>query len=157
MTMTTEALQKAEREFIPMALLRAAQTQISQGSNWFVIPLEIISKEVGLTREEILQPWRGRNVVSEGDFTMLYNPKNESVHFTRIHALPESSHPEVEVQPVQKPDPSMSAEQLTAIAKQEWASDKRLHREFTGEDAFVAFRQAEIRGRVHIIGKRKVH
>lgn len=161
--MTTEASRKTEHGSIPMALLRvAAQTNISQGSNWFVIPLATLGKVAGLTREDILQPFCTKSVVSEGGYTMLYNPENDSVHFTKI-GQGSASSPAVEAQPapidavqtIQKPDPSMSDERLRAIAIEEWATDQKLHREFTSQVAYVGFRVAEIRGQVHIIGSKR--
>jgi len=51
-------------------------------------------------------------------------------------------------------DASMSDDQVTAVAKDEWAKDPKLHRQFTGEAAYVALRKAEAQGRVRVLSKK---
>jgi signal peptide peptidase SppA len=45
----------------------------------------------------------------------------------------------------------MSNEDIRAIAKEEWAKDAKLHREFSGEASYVAFRENEVKGRIRIL------
>lgn len=52
---------------------------------------------------------------------------------------------------------TMSPEQVTDIAKREWATNPKLHREFTGEAQYVAFRKAEAAGRIRVLNKRRVN
>jgi signal peptide peptidase SppA len=54
----------------------------------------------------------------------------------------------------QKVDASMSAEQVTAVAKANWQKNPKLHNEFTSETAYVAFCKAEASGRVRILNKK---
>jgi hypothetical protein len=59
---------------------------------------------------------------------------------------------------VQQVDGSMSQEQVMAIAKREWGQNPKLHREFSGEEQYCAFRKAEAAGRVRVLDKpRKVN
>ena len=55
----------------------------------------------------------------------------------------------------QKVDKTMSEEQVAAIAQQEWRNNPKLHREFTGEAGYVAFRIAEASGRIRILDTSK--
>jgi hypothetical protein len=57
------------------------------------------------------------------------------------------------VRTTQKVDSTMSQEQVSDVAKREWATDPKLRREFTGEAQYVAFRKAEAAGRVRRIDK----
>jgi hypothetical protein len=52
-----------------------------------------------------------------------------------------------------KIDSLMSPEQAVAAAKTNWQNDPKLHHEFTGEDAYVAFCKAVAAGRVRVIDK----
>ena len=60
------------------------------------------------------------------------------------------------VRTTQKVDPTMSQEQVAAVAKREWETNPKLHREFTGEGAYIAFCKAVAAGRVRVLDKRKV-
>jgi signal peptide peptidase SppA len=53
----------------------------------------------------------------------------------------------------QKIDSTMSAEQVTNIAKLEWANDPKLRSEFTTEARYVAWRKASVSGRARIYGR----
>ena len=55
---------------------------------------------------------------------------------------------------VQKIDATMSQEQVTAVAKENWLKNPKLHREFTSEAAYTAFCKAEASGRVRILNKK---
>jgi hypothetical protein len=58
---------------------------------------------------------------------------------------------------VQQVDGSLSQEQVMAIAKREWAQNPKLHREFSGEEQYCAFRKAEAAGRIRVLNKRRVN
>jgi hypothetical protein len=54
-------------------------------------------------------------------------------------------------------DSSASQEQVADAAKREWATNLKLHSEFTGEAQYVAFRKAEAAGRIRVLNKRRVN
>jgi hypothetical protein len=54
-------------------------------------------------------------------------------------------------------DSSASQEQVSDAAKREWATNPKLHSEFTGEAQYVAFRKAEASGRIRVLNKRRVN
>ncbi len=56
----------------------------------------------------------------------------------------------------QKMEPTMSADQVANVARQEWQIDPTLHREFASEAQYVAFRKAEAQGRVRVLEKARV-
>jgi hypothetical protein len=49
----------------------------------------------------------------------------------------------------------MTKDEVAAIAKQEWANQPKLHREFDSVEQFAAFRVAESQGRIRVLDKRK--
>ena len=51
-------------------------------------------------------------------------------------------------------DGSMTPDQVTATAKDNWAKNPKLHREFTSENSYIAFCKAEAAGRVRILNKK---
>jgi signal peptide peptidase SppA len=55
---------------------------------------------------------------------------------------------------VQKIDATMSQEQVTAVAKENWLKNPKLHSEFTSEAAYTAFCKAEAAGRVRILNRK---
>ena len=54
-------------------------------------------------------------------------------------------------------DSTMSQDQISDVAKREWATNPKLHHEFTGEAQYVAFRKAEAAGRIRVLNKRRVN
>lgn len=54
----------------------------------------------------------------------------------------------------QKLDPTMSDDQVAAIAHDEWKKNPKLSQEFT-EASYTSFRQAEAAGRIRVLDKRK--
>jgi capsid assembly protease len=56
---------------------------------------------------------------------------------------------------IQKVDATMSDEQVAAVAKDEWQQNPKLAREFTSENAYIAFRKAEAAGRIRVMLDRK--
>jgi hypothetical protein len=56
---------------------------------------------------------------------------------------------------VQQVDGSMSQEQVADIAKREWATNPNLHKEFTGEAQYCAFKKAEAAGRIRVLNTRR--
>lgn len=51
-------------------------------------------------------------------------------------------------------DANATEEEVADAAKQEWAASAPLHREFTSEACYVAFKKAEARGQIRILTKR---
>ena len=165
--MATELSPKTEHRRIMGLLLGYAHRNVQkseppQGSDSLIVYLHTIRQQGGPEPAEIRELFVAESVMAEGGFTMRYDPERDRVHFNRTKQLPASSPAQVAAQPApidaaqpnQKPEP-INAERATAIAVQEWATDSRLHAEFTSQAAFVAFRRAELAGRVRIIGKRQ--
>jgi hypothetical protein len=50
-------------------------------------------------------------------------------------------------------DGSMTPDQVSDIAKREWATKPKLHSEFTSVEAYVAFCKAVAAGRVRVLDK----
>jgi hypothetical protein len=61
------------------------------------------------------------------------------------------------VSTTQKIDSTMSSEQVSDVAKREWATNPKLHREFSGEAQYCAFKKAEAAGRVRILNTRRTN
>jgi hypothetical protein len=61
------------------------------------------------------------------------------------------------VSTAQKIDSTMSQEQVAAVAKREWETNPQLHREFTGEAQYIAFRKAEAAGRIRVLNTRRTN
>ena len=57
----------------------------------------------------------------------------------------------------QKLDSTMSQEQVSDVAKREWATNQKLHNEFTGEAQYCAFRKAEAAGRIRVLNTRRTN
>jgi hypothetical protein len=57
----------------------------------------------------------------------------------------------------QKLDSTMSQEQVSDIAKREWATNPKLHDEFTGENQYCSFRKAEAAGRIRVLNTRRAN
>ena len=168
MTTANEVSPKTEHLDLLATLLRSAQmSRHVLGCSEFAIPLEQIREQCGVGRPELLQPFSTDTVVTHDGFTMLYEPEYDRVHFKRIEppsaGAPTSPLAPIAAQPApvamagstQKADASMSAEQVTAIAKQEFANDEKLRSEFTNEARYVAWRRAEAAGRARILGRPK--
>jgi hypothetical protein len=160
-----EVSRKTEQHLLS-TLLRSAQMSSRVTSSWdsFAISLEKIREYCGVERSELLQPFSAEAAVTHGGFMMRYEPEYDRVHFTRItshgSAAPTAPLapvaapvPTVAVETPQQPVASMTAEQVTAIAKHEFASDENLRSEFTNEARYVAWRKAEVGGRVRIFGR----
>jgi hypothetical protein len=61
------------------------------------------------------------------------------------------------VSTTQKLDSTMSPEQVSDVAKREWATNPKLHREFTGEASYTAFKRAEAAGRIRVLNTRRTN
>lgn len=166
--MTHEVSSKTEHQHILTTLLRSAQmSPYVVGSSDFAIPLEQIRKQCGVERAALLQPFTAEAVATHDGFMMCYQPEYDRVHFKRMNPTNAGAHtsppapvaaaavPTVIVETIQKADASMSAEQVTAIAKLEFADDEKLRSEFTNEARYVAWRRAEVAGRARILGRSK--
>jgi hypothetical protein len=155
--MTHEVSPKTEHAVLS-TLLRSGQNRLYlAGSDSFVIPLENLRAECGVARAELLEPFSAESEVTHGGFTMRYEAASDRVHFKRISApmpatVARQPVPVEEVASIQKIDSTMSQEQVAAVARQEWQHTPSLHREFTSEATYVAFRKAEAAGRVRILG-----
>lgn len=167
--MTHTVSPKTERQHILTTLLRSGQMSLYvPGSDSFIIPLENLRAYCGVARAELLEPFSAESEVTHGGFTMRYEAASDRVHFKRIKPpsvvgaptsrlapVAPAAVPTVIVGATQKADASMSAEQVTAIAKHEFANDEKLRGEFINEDRYVAWRKAEVAGRARIFGKSK--
>jgi hypothetical protein len=164
--MTHEVSPKTEHAVLA-ALLRSGQMSLYDPgrSDSFIIPLEKLCARCGVARAELLQPFSAGSEVTHDLFTMRYEGAGDRVHFKRIKPpnagaptsplapVAAAEVPTVSVGSTPKTNASMSAEQVTAIAKQEWANDEKLRSEFTTEARYLAWRRAEVAGRARIFGK----
>jgi hypothetical protein len=167
LTIANEVSPKTEHLDLLATLLRSAQmSRHVLGCSEFAIPLEQIREQCGVGRPELLQPFGTDTVVTHLGFMIRYEREYDRVHFKRISrptaaAAPASPLAQVAAQPApvaitRTVDGSMSQEQVATVAKTTWAQNPKLHREFTSEDAYVAFCKAEAAGRVRILGRTKM-
>jgi hypothetical protein len=167
--MTHEVSPKTEHQNLLTTLLRSAQMSCRVlGSSDFAIPLERIREQCGVERPKLLQPFSDEAVVTHGGFMIRYEPEYDRVQFKRIEppiagapTLPlapvaVAAVPVAMVRPTPKAaDPSMSAEEVMALAKQEFATDPKIRSEFKNEARYTAWRKAEAAGRARILGRQK--
>ena len=66
--------------------------------------------------------------------------------------IPSESAPTGQPQAVTQ---DMSDEQVETIAKEEWAKDPKLSRQFTNVKVYAAYRKAEARGLVRVLSSKK--
>jgi hypothetical protein len=166
--MTHEVSPKTEQQHILATLLRSAQMSLKvPTSDSFTLSLESICKTCSAERADLLRLFSAENPVTVGDFVMGYERERDRIHFAKTKSfdggaitsfaspVSPAAAPAVIVGATQKADASMSAERVTAIAKQEFATDEKLRREFTSEARYVAWRKAEVSGRARILGRPK--
>jgi hypothetical protein len=131
------------------------------GFSALVVPVEALCRKFRAERADFQQIFRGENPVTVGAFTMRYDPERDRIHFNGITKTSAPLPAQVAavlppfdaMQPIQKVHSSMTPEQLRVIAKTEWATDPNLRREFRSESGYVAFRVADVQGRVRIFGR----
>ncbi len=164
--MTCESAEKTEHGSVLGALTNYAMSRVSTrpslpGYSALVVPVERLRQEISVTSEEIRQLFRSQQTFSVSDFTIRYEVGRDRIHFNRIVEVQASSpvpgaamsFPVDPIPATAKADPSMTSEQLRAMAKTEWATDENLHREFGSESVYLAFRVADIQGRARISGR----
>jgi hypothetical protein len=162
LTMTHEASPKTEHQHLLAAMLRSTQMSLRVPSDSFTVSLGNICDACGAKHADLVRLFSAENPVTVGDFVMAYEAKRDRIHFAKTKAFdagpltsfappvsPAAPDP-VELAP--KVDGSMPQEQVAAVARQEWQNTPSLHREFTSEATYVAFRKAEAAGRVRILG-----
>jgi hypothetical protein len=162
--MTHEVMPKTEHRQLLAAMLRSTQMSLKVPSDSFTVSLDSICTTCRAERADLARLFSAENPVTVGDFVMAYEPARDRIHFDKAKPggpLTSFAPPAAPaVAPVAmagstpKVDGSMSQEQVAAIARKEWAADPGLHREFTNESTYVAFRKAEAAGRVRILSKR---
>jgi hypothetical protein len=162
--MACEVSPKTEHRQILGRLLGYAQRNVSRsepprGFHSLIVPLETIRQGGGPEPAQIRELFTTESELAEGGFTMRYDPEGDRILFNRISQHPASPAGQVAAQPalLAVVEPTMSVEQVTVIAKQEWKNDPKLAREFTSEAAYVAWRKAEFSGRARVLGRPRVH
>jgi hypothetical protein len=112
------------------------QSGPSATQNSFMVTLDRTTcEQCRAGKAEILQLFSAERAVRHAGFTMRYDADRDCVYVDKITQSDAAAAP--------------------AAAKQEWANDPNLQREFGSEAAYLAYRKAELSGRARIFGRPK--